>query len=130
MAKTFFTIIGLPKLDRKIDRVKKVLGDGKLLTKMALLVERRAKTNATKRPGPRVQTDRLRSSIATQLDSASFKRWARVGTNVEYAPFLEFGTSRMQAYPFLNPALEAVKKKFPDELRRFATTLRTDWGKK
>lgn len=31
-----------------------------------------------------------------------------VGTNVEYAAFVEFGTSRMQAQPFLFPAARKV----------------------
>lgn len=30
-----------------------------------------------------------------------------VGTNVDYAPFIEFGTSKMVATPFLRPAFEA-----------------------
>lgn len=29
-----------------------------------------------------------------------------VGTNVEYAPYIEFGTSRMRPRPYLKPALE------------------------
>jgi HK97 gp10 family phage protein len=29
-----------------------------------------------------------------------------VGSNVEYAPYMEFGTSRVSAHPFLRPALE------------------------
>lgn len=30
----------------------------------------------------------------------------RVGTNVEYAVYVEFGTSRMEAQPYLRPAVE------------------------
>ena len=30
----------------------------------------------------------------------------RVGTNVEYAVYVEFGTSRMEAQPYLRPAAE------------------------
>jgi hypothetical protein len=31
-----------------------------------------------------------------------------VGTHVEYALYLEFGSSRMPAYPFMKPAIEDV----------------------
>jgi len=36
---------------------------------------------------------------------------ARVGPCVNYAEFVEFGTSRMAAQPFLTPAAETVSKK-------------------
>jgi HK97 gp10 family phage protein len=32
-----------------------------------------------------------------------------VGTNIEYAKYLEYGTSKMQARPFLLPALNRMK---------------------
>ena len=49
-----------------------------------------------------VDTGQLRDSIghAAEEDSAC------VGTDVEYAPFVELGTSRTPAQPFLQPALE------------------------
>ncbi|MFC6591676.1 HK97-gp10 family putative phage morphogenesis protein [Deinococcus lacus] len=52
---------------------------------------------------PAVQTGRLRQSITVQKVKAG--RY-RVGTNVEYAPYLEFGTRNMQPRPFMRPALE------------------------
>ena len=52
----------------------------------AISVENRAKRNAP------VDTGRLRSSLTHELDSADVPRFARVGTNVKYAPFMEFGT--------------------------------------
>ena len=50
---------------------------------------------------------RLRSSIHASIDAD--KRTVRVGTNVHYAPYVEYGTVKMRAQPFLNPALEAEK---------------------
>lgn len=35
-----------------------------------------------------------------------------VGTDVFYAPFVEFGTSRAAAQPFLGPALERARMKY------------------
>lgn len=36
----------------------------------------------------------------------------QVGTNVFYAPFVEFGTSRQAAKPHLGPALERARTKW------------------
>ena len=47
-----------------------------------------------------VDTGRLRNSITHVVDAEA----AYVGTNVEYAPYVELGTSRMRARPFLKPA--------------------------
>lgn len=35
-----------------------------------------------------------------------------IGTNVEYAPYVEYGTSRTQAQPFLRRAFEDNKEKY------------------
>lgn len=51
---------------------------------------------------------RLRQSISVQKIGEG---WFRVGTNVEYAIWVEFGTRRMAARPFLRPALEKVRRK-------------------
>ena len=34
-----------------------------------------------------------------------------VGTNVEYAPYVEYGTSRSMAQPYLRPAIDLVRGK-------------------
>jgi HK97 gp10 family phage protein len=60
----------------------------------------------------KVDTNRLRDSIEYEVN----KDTLRVGTNVEYAPFVELGTSKMAARPFLRPALlenkQALEKAF------------------
>lgn len=40
-----------------------------------------------------------------------------IGTNVEYAPYQEFGTSSMKASPFLRPAIEGNINKFKQILK-------------
>lgn len=52
-----------------------------------------------------VDTGRMRSSIQHVMGRDSTGPWADVGTNVVYAPFVEFGTSRSAAQPFMRPAL-------------------------
>lgn len=92
-------------LDRgAIDRVlESPQGDvGRELARRAVSVDRAAKGACP------VDTGRLRSSINWRLASDSRGLLAIVGTNVEYAPFIEFGTRRMGAQPFLRPALGAA----------------------
>ena len=50
-----------------------------------------------------VDTGNLRSSLTHRVVSDDE---ARVGTNVDYAPWVEGGTSKMAAQPFLRPALD------------------------
>ena len=66
-----------------------------------------------------VDTGNLRSSITHKVVS---DEEARVGTNVDYAPWVEGGTSKMAAQPFLRPALDEnenrVKKMIADVVGR------------
>lgn len=50
-----------------------------------------------------VDTGRLRNSITHQQFSEDTEV---IGTNVDYAPYVELGTTRMKARPFLKPAAE------------------------
>lgn len=75
---------------------------GKDLTRRAVKVE-----SAAKRICP-VDTGRLRSSITHELDTDARGLVAFVGTNVEYARFVEFGTRFMAAQPYLRPSLRAA----------------------
>lgn len=57
-----------------------------------------------------VDTGRLRSSIMHVPGEDARGPYVDVGTNVEYATHVEYGTSRMSAQPFLRPAFaEAVR---------------------
>ena len=64
------------------------------------------------------QTSTLTRSINPNIDKVTVNGVeGHIGTNVEYAPFLEYGTSRNRAYPFLFPALVAVKHIFLKRLK-------------
>lgn len=52
---------------------------------------------------------RLHSHIAWEIGTDEQGLLAVVGTNVEYAPYVELGTYKMTARPFLLPALEAAQ---------------------
>lgn len=56
-----------------------------------------------------VDTGRLRNSITHQLDG---DKAVYIGTNVEYAPYVEMGTSRQTEHPFLRPAAEGHSSEY------------------
>jgi bacteriophage HK97-gp10 putative tail-component len=63
------------------------------LLRRAVNVESQAKLNASGHgSGPRVRTGRLRASIRHQLDVDERGLVARIGSNVEYARYVEEGT--------------------------------------
>jgi HK97 gp10 family phage protein len=72
-------------------------------------------TDRASRPGdpPAPDTGTLRNSIAHEVVSS---QRVRVGTNVEYAPFLEFGTARMAPRPFMRPALAMSRQQMADAI--------------
>lgn len=49
-----------------------------------------------------VDTGRLRNSITNAVETG--EQSVYIGSNVEYAAFVELGTSRMKARPYLKPA--------------------------
>jgi phage gpG-like protein len=73
---------------------------GRYLAKLAVMVETGAKQRCP------VDTGRLRSSITWRLEQPPLT--AIVGSNVEYSAFVELGTRRMAARPYLVPALHSV----------------------
>lgn len=55
-----------------------------------------------------VDTGRLRNSIThNQVDDSVY-----IGTNVEYGPYVELGTSKKDARPFLKPAAQDHKDQY------------------
>lgn len=106
------------------------------LIRRATRVQAQAQTNASGRPGPNVQTGRLRSSIHWRLVMGATGLYAEVGSTVGYAAYVEHGTgpfvirpanrqalywpgaqhpvlvvyrSGNRPYPFLVPALAAAR---------------------
>lgn len=81
-----------PEVERKIDRKLKQLG---------FKIEAEAKKKCP------VDTGRLRASITTTVEGGK----VIVGSNVKYAPYVEWGTEKMEAQPYLRPAIDLVRKK-------------------
>jgi HK97 gp10 family phage protein len=117
---------------KEVDRIMKVLGVNRdyIVRTMAFDVEAQAKMNAP------YETTALRNSIYTETPSTSGfsmsdsnaksknpkvttiqhpvpeEGFANVGPCVNYAAFVELGTSRQAAQPYLVPAMESVANKF------------------
>jgi len=82
----------------KIPEVMKAIeaAGTKALTESALIIE-----GAAKQRSP-VKTGQLRNSITHAVNFPL----AKIGTDVDYSVYVEYGTSRMAKQPFLRPALD------------------------
>lgn len=63
---------------------------------------------------PAIDTGLLANSQVAEMTGITS---AIAGFAAEYAPHLEFGTARMQARPFLSPAVEAESAAFVEKLK-------------
>ena len=88
------------QIEMEVDNSELVLSEKdeaviRALTTIGMLAEGYAKKACP------VDTGRLRNSISwAVLDDSVY-----IGTNVEYAPYVELGTSKMAARPYLRPAV-------------------------
>lgn len=63
-----------------------------------------------------VDTGHLKQSYDYDVQEESSRTVGYVGTSVEYAGYVEYGTRHMQAQPHARPALEASREDIVDEL--------------
>lgn len=119
------TVSGLDEIDRKLKEMAKevdqtlrsqLIAAGKLVEGEAkrLIAQQspgrtvtiyrngKKKNHVASRPGDAPNTDT--SNLITRIHTEIHGDAAYVGTNVEYAAPLEFGTTKMAARPFLTPA--------------------------
>lgn len=64
-----------------------------------------------------VDTTNLRDSIESRTQPQRNTILTEVGTNVEYAPHVEYGTRKMAAQPYLRPAVDEVSSKLERRIR-------------
>lgn len=88
-------------------------------TKSGRVYRRGGVTHQASAPGqyPASDTGRLLSSVQVVLPTAS-RLEGEVGTNVMYGRFLEFGTSRMAARPWLLPSFIQAQIGVEKQLRQ------------
>lgn len=83
-----------------------------VITKGVLSIERSAKGNCP------VDTGNLRASINSSVEKGSDGVTGQVGTAVEYAQFVELGTKKQSAKPYLYPALKEHEQTIKTELAK------------
>ena len=101
-------ITGLDSLLRRLNRIAGNDAVNKGIEKGTLRVEATAKENST------VDTGMMRASIDHRLDSGSLSGTVFAGVN--YAKFVEFGTSKQSAQPYLYPALASNVDKIKQDI--------------
>lgn len=68
---------------------------------------------------PAVDSNRLRLSIATVDQSTATRLSVVTGTDVEYAPELEFGRRKMAPRPFFRPAFGMARRRMGELVRKY-----------
>ena len=89
------------EMENKIGEVKEELASRipNILEAIGIEAEGNAVSEITEMEA--VDTGRLRASISHAVDGDA----VYIGTNVEYGPYVELGTSKMEARPFLHNAV-------------------------
>ena len=100
------TATGLPQAIAALTKFKTKLPDilQEGMTALAELIIKEAQRIVP------VDTGRLKDSIKIMSASATE---VKGGTDVEYAGFVEFGTSRQRSQPYMRPAIDKAKKDGP-----------------
>ena len=126
-----FKIIGLDKLNKKLssDTIKNPLAEG--IKKIAFALEGETKKATV------VDTGRLRSSIFTKYGATE----GMVGTNVQYAPSVEYGVptrnlearhmeggTRVLGLGMFGYGIEQIKKKMGNLLKSIGIAIENKWG--
>ena len=105
MAQIKLTVKGLNKLIANYEKRANALNARQLVALATAAVESQAKALTP------VDTGHLKRSIVPSIDGNNNVAEGAVSTNVEYAAYVEFGTTKMRAQPYLRPAVRIVKPK-------------------
>lgn len=122
-----FELKGLEKLQTKLQRVAKMEEVERIVEKNGTEMQKKAVSNASKFRGhyegrgknkrfvkPTGATKRSISVNSSKIDRFKYK----VAPGTDYAAYVEFGTRKMSAQPFIKPAFDEQKKLFKNDLER------------
>ena len=127
MADVRFELKGLEKLQKKLQKVAKMEEMERIIEKHGAEMQRKAIINASKFRGhyegrgknkhfvkPTGATKRSISVNSSKVGRFKYK----VAPGTSYAAYVELGTRKMSAQPFIKPAFDEQKKLFKDDLER------------
>lgn len=127
MADVRFELKGLEKLQAKLQRVSKMEEVERIVEKHGEAMQKKAVTNASKFRGhyegrgknrrfvrPTGATKRSISVNSGKIDRFKY----RVAPGTDYAAYVELGTRKMSAQPFIKPAFDEQKRLFKNDLER------------
>ena len=122
-----FELKGLEKLQTKLQKVAKMEEVERIVEKHGTEMQKKAVNNASKFRGhyegrgknkhfvkPTGATKRSISVNSSKIDRFKY----RVAPGTEYAIYVELGTRKMSAQPFIKPAFDDQKKLFKNDLER------------
>lgn len=122
-----FELKGLEKLQTKLQRVAKMEEVESIVEKHGTEMQKKAVNNASRFRGhyegrgknrrfvrPTGATKRSISVNSSKIDRFRY----RVAPGTAYAAYVELGTRKMSAQPFIKPAFDEQKKLFKNDLER------------
>lgn len=127
MADVRFELKGLEKLQKKLQKVSKMEEIERIVEKHGTEMQRKAIINASKFRGhyegrgknkhfvkPTGATKRSISVNSSKVGRFKYK----VAPGTSYAAYVELGTRKMSAQPFIKPAFDNQKEEFKKDLER------------
>lgn len=127
MADVRFELKGLEKLQKKLQKVSKMEEMERIIEKHGTEMQRKAIINASKFRGhyegrgknkhfvkPTGATKRSISVNSSKVGRFKYK----VAPGTSYAAYVELGTRKMNAQPFIKPAFDNQKEEFKKDLER------------
>lgn len=105
-------------------------GDKELLNALEKMARTEVYKEIVKKNGAALQKTAKRKAVfkkgystgatkhSIKLDLASNGLRAVIKANTDYSGYLEVGTRKMEAQPFMQPAFNEIQPKFIDDLRR------------
>ena len=96
----------------KTDVMRDLIRRGIIVQRLAISAQGQVAPPSPPGHAPAVRTGTLRRSITWKPGIDGVSPYVDIGSNVLYAPYVELGTSRMAARPFLRPALEGARATF------------------